>query len=184
MLLRVLVVTAQTASGHPPPFPEIRAESLTFGVCPGPESNNQLRVWNRELEGSEEVDNVVLREQRRLPVVEEHLRANNHQPCEMEQIQGWNILDLACQRTAGGPLTTTFDIFSLQNQLLGLFAPDHHLRNLPGPVELLSSNAERFRGGLVCKAHRLLHHSTLGSRVVKKKRRKCCPWRTATRAGC
>ena len=27
----------------------------------------------------------------------------------------------------------------------------------------------RFRGGLVFKAHRLLHHSTLGFRVLKKK---------------
>ena len=30
----------------------------------------------------------------------------------------------------------------------------------------------RFRGGLVFKAHRLLYHSTLGSRVMKKKRRR------------
>jgi len=28
---------------------------------------------------------------------------------------------------------------------------------------------KRFRGGLVFKAHRLLYHSTLGSRVIKKK---------------
>ena len=28
---------------------------------------------------------------------------------------------------------------------------------------------KRFRGGLVCKAHRLLYHSTLGLRVIKKK---------------
>jgi len=28
---------------------------------------------------------------------------------------------------------------------------------------------KRFRGGLVVKAHRLLYHSTLGSRVIKKK---------------
>ena len=28
----------------------------------------------------------------------------------------------------------------------------------------------RFRGGLVLKAHRLLYHSTLGLRVIKKKR--------------
>ena len=28
---------------------------------------------------------------------------------------------------------------------------------------------QRFRGGLVFKAHRLLYHSTLGSRVIKKK---------------
>ena len=29
---------------------------------------------------------------------------------------------------------------------------------------------QRFRGGLVFKAHRLLYHSTLGSRVIKKKK--------------
>ena len=28
---------------------------------------------------------------------------------------------------------------------------------------------KRFRGGLVFKAHRLVYHSTLGSRVIKKK---------------
>jgi len=30
---------------------------------------------------------------------------------------------------------------------------------------------QRVRGGLVVKAHRLLYHSTLGLRVIKKKRR-------------
>jgi hypothetical protein len=30
---------------------------------------------------------------------------------------------------------------------------------------------ERLRGGLVFKAHRLLYHSTLGSRVIKKKKK-------------
>ena len=37
--------------------------------------------------------------------------------------------------------------------------------------QLLSSNVERFRAGLVFKAVRSLYHSTLGSRVVKKKKR-------------
>ena len=36
---------------------------------------------------------------------------------------------------------------------------------------------KRFQGGLVRKAHRLVYHSTLGSRVIKKKKktseRKC-----------
>jgi len=31
-------------------------------------------------------------------------------------------------------------------------------------------NVQRFRGGLVFKAHRLLYHSTLGLRVIKKKK--------------
>ena len=32
-------------------------------------------------------------------------------------------------------------------------------------------NVKRFRGGLVFKAHRLLHHSTLGSRVITKRKK-------------
>jgi len=31
-------------------------------------------------------------------------------------------------------------------------------------------NVQRFRGGLVCKAHELVYHSTLGLRVIKKKK--------------
>jgi len=34
----------------------------------------------------------------------------------------------------------------------------------------LGGGARRFRGGLVFKALRLLYHSTLGSRVIKKKK--------------
>ena len=30
---------------------------------------------------------------------------------------------------------------------------------------------KRFRGGLVFKAHRFVYHSTLGSRVIKKKKK-------------
>jgi hypothetical protein len=30
--------------------------------------------------------------------------------------------------------------------------------------------SQRFRGGLACKAHRRVYHSTVGSREVKKKR--------------
>ena len=41
----------------------------------------------------------------------------------------------------------------------------------------------RFRGGLVFKAHGLLYHSNLGSRVIKKKRRKAKP-ASATRPPC
>ena len=37
--------------------------------------------------------------------------------------------------------------------------------------QLLRSNVKRFRGGLVFKAHSLLYHSTLGLRVIKKKKR-------------
>jgi hypothetical protein len=36
---------------------------------------------------------------------------------------------------------------------------------------------KRFRGGLVCKAHRRVYHSILGSRVMMmKKKKKVCPF--------
>ena len=43
--------------------------------------------------------------------------------------------------------------------------------------QLLYRNVQRFRGGLVFKAHRLLYHLTLGWRVIKKKKinLKVCP---------
>ena len=41
--------------------------------------------------------------------------------------------------------------------------------------QLLRRCVKRFRGGLVSKAHRPLHHSTLGSRVIKKKKRAWSP---------
>jgi len=37
---------------------------------------------------------------------------------------------------------------------------------------LVRINVKRFRGGLVFKAHRSLYHSTLGSRVIKKKKKR------------
>ena len=36
--------------------------------------------------------------------------------------------------------------------------------------QLLRRSVKRFRGGLVFKAHSLLYHSTLGSKVIKKKK--------------
>ena len=40
-----------------------------------------------------------------------------------------------------------------------------------GGEQLLRRNVKRFPGGLVFKAHRLLYHSTLGVRVIKKKKK-------------
>ena len=37
--------------------------------------------------------------------------------------------------------------------------------------QLLRRNVKWFRGGLVFKAHRILYHSTLGFRIIKKKNR-------------
>ena len=44
----------------------------------------------------------------------------------------------------------------------------------PGLIQeqLLYRNVQRFRGWLVFEAHRLLYHSTLGLRVIKKRRRR------------
>ena len=35
----------------------------------------------------------------------------------------------------------------------------------------LRRNVKRFRGGLVCKAHRHLYHSSLGLKLIKKKKK-------------
>ena len=40
-----------------------------------------------------------------------------------------------------------------------------------GVAPLLHRNVQRFRGGLVFQAHRLVYHSTLGLRVMKKKQK-------------
>ena len=60
-------------------------------------------------------------------------------------------------------------------KLLELFArPEallHHLRRYPSAGQLIRRNVRRIRG-LVLKAHRLVYHSTLGSRVVEKKKKK------------
>ena len=45
-------------------------------------------------------------------------------------------------------------------------------RRIPSEREhLLNRSVQRFRGGLVFKAHRLFNHSTLGLRVIKKKKK-------------
>ena len=38
-------------------------------------------------------------------------------------------------------------------------------------VGFYRGNVQRFRGGLVFKAHRLVYHSTIGLRVIKKKKK-------------
>ena len=42
----------------------------------------------------------------------------------------------------------------------------------PRRAALTGANVKRFRGGLVFKVHRFLYHSTLGLRVIKKKKKK------------
>ena len=52
----------------------------------------------------------------------------------------------------------------------------------PTQPSSLYRNVKRFRGGLVCKAHRLLNHSTLGSRIIKKKKTARRAWACKTGA--
>ena len=50
-------------------------------------------------------------------------------------------------------------------------APNHLAGQFSIQEQLLYIIVKRFRKGLVCKAHRVVYYSTLGSRVIKKKRR-------------
>jgi len=40
----------------------------------------------------------------------------------------------------------------------------------PSNLRAKANDVKRFRGGLVCKAQRLVYHSALGLRVIKKKK--------------
>jgi len=51
--------------------------------------------------------------------------------------------------------------------------PFHRGPVLPGPY--LAKKIKKFREGLVFKAHRLLYHSTPGSKVMKKKEKRARP---------
>jgi len=52
---------------------------------------------------------------------------------------------------------------SLQSSLLDFWGSA-----LDGSCREIRMSDSRFRGGLVFKAHRLVYHSTLGSRVIKE----------------
>ena len=66
------------------------------------------------------------------------------------------------------PFTVTFSIHAATSQYPHHRALYHsmHIQEL-----LLSRKVEQFRGGLVFKAHRWLYHSTLGSRIIKRKKK-------------
>jgi len=69
---------------------------------------------------------------------------------------------------------------SSQGQNLGFTRPTCAEFSRQRNGHLLHINVQWFRGGLVFKADRLLYHSTLGLRVIKKKNR---PGRTRRREG-
>jgi len=50
-------------------------------------------------------------------------------------------------------------------------APSVRLETCSGSGIRVKGYVKRFRGGLIFKAHRWLYHSTLGSRVIKKKKK-------------
>ena len=50
--------------------------------------------------------------------------------------------------------------------------PEYHPRSIKRFKRRGGEAARPFRGGLVFKAHRLVYHSTLGLRVIKKKKKK------------
>jgi len=55
--------------------------------------------------------------------------------------------------------------FGFRVPVFGFWVPDFRFRILGSGLGV------RFRGGLVFKAHRLVYHSTLGSREIKKKKK-------------
>ena len=61
---------------------------------------------------------------------------------------------------ASGPAALMYTLHALT-----IFYRAHHILE----QDLLRRNVQRFQGGLACKAHRLIYHSTLGLRVVKEK---------------
>ena len=52
------------------------------------------------------------------------------------------------------------------------FSFSHPVRVNAGQVGVLRRNVKRLRGGLVCKAHRRVYHSTRGSRGMMKRKKK------------
>ena len=54
--------------------------------------------------------------------------------------------------------------------VLGRGNLEQDLQSRPPISQTLYRNVQRFRGGLVFKAHRLVYDSTLGLRVMKKKK--------------
>jgi len=70
-------------------------------------------------------------------------------------------------------------LISLSLRLKDLLGPVTRAASAPGSAptqtsiseQLLRRNVNRFRGGLVFKARRRVHHSTLGWRVIKKKKK-------------
>jgi len=81
-----------------------------------------------------------------------------------------DLLDDAVQDVLPRVLRTVVLLFEAER--FAWASPPSLPRGVTAATEqLLHRNVQRFRGGLVFKAHRLLYHSTLGLRVIKKRRR-------------
>ena len=90
------------------------------------------------------------------------------------RIQNVNRSLLGCMHTASERLASGFELWSLKSGNMGI-SDDNIIRD-----HRSTFHVNRFRGGLLVEAHRRLHHSTLGSRVRKKKKRRS----TLRRFGC
>ena len=69
-----------------------------------------------------------------------------------------------------------FKNFYLKAKALNVLYVPYSLESARQVTSLHSArpeHARRFRGGLVCKAQRLLYHPTPGLRVIKKKKKAC-----------
>ena len=62
---------------------------------------------------------------------------------------------------------------TVQEQLLRKMFKNNVIAKKRFMNNFFEKNAKRFRGGLVFKAHRLVCQSTLGWRVMEKKKKKC-----------
>jgi len=99
-------------------------------------------------------------------------RPQNHQLSERDQIAVFETPGLHCRSPDSGALRYKFR--GSKKRIWSNAGGWWKARNFL--LQLLHRNVKRFRGGLVFKAHRLLYHSTLGLRVIKKKRRTFLSW--------
>ena len=82
----------------------------------------------------------------------------------------WALQSIAWRQVDFELLTLVTDILHFFRYLFRSQFKNNHLQPL-------RRNVKRFRGGLVFKAHRLVYHSPLGLRVVKKKKKYLFPAR-------
>ena len=81
---------------------------------------------------------------------------------------------VSCER--GTPERCEVCALKCELEGLGLMLQASSLR-IKGVGSSVSRNVKRFRGGLVFNAHRLVYHSTVGLRVIKRRKVQCLGFR-------